>query len=39
VDIRDKEALGVTHHGLPETYDALKRQGNDAAAANLRKWL
>lgn len=39
VDLRDKEALGVTELGLDATYDALKRQGNDPAADRLRRLL
>jgi len=39
VDLRDKERLGVTEEGLPATYDALKRQGNDPAADRLRSYL
>jgi hypothetical protein len=37
IDLRDKEACGVTDEGLPETYDALRRAGNDPAADHLRK--
>ena len=37
VDLRDREALGVTSEGLPTTYDQLRRAGNDPAADRLRK--
>lgn len=37
IDVRDKEACGVTDEGLPATYDALRRGGNDPAADQLRK--
>lgn len=35
IDVRDKEACGVTDEGLPATYDALRRAGNDPAADRL----
>jgi len=37
VDLRDRDALGVTGEGLPATYDHLRRIGNDPAADRLRK--
>lgn len=37
VDLRDREALGVTSEGLDSTYDSLRRQGNDPVADRLRK--
>lgn len=37
IDVRDKEACGVTDEGLPATYDAFRRAGNDPAADQLRK--
>ena len=37
VDLRDREACGVTSDGLDATYDALRRAGNDPAADRLRK--
>ncbi|HEY7043363.1 MAG TPA: hypothetical protein VH419_06820 [Nocardioidaceae bacterium] len=37
VDLRDREALGVTSEGLDSTYDQLRRVGNDPAADRLRK--
>jgi hypothetical protein len=37
VDVRDKEALGVTEQGLDSTYNHLKRIGNDQAADRLMK--
>lgn len=37
VDLRDKEALGVTSEGLDSTYDRLRRIGNHPAADKLAK--
>jgi hypothetical protein len=37
VDLRDREALGVTSEGLDATYDHLRRIGNDPVADRLRK--
>jgi len=37
VDLRDREALGVTSEGLDSTYDSLRREGNHPAADRLRK--
>lgn len=36
IDMRDKEALGVTNEGLDSTYDSLKRQGKDDQAKRLK---
>jgi predicted RNA-binding Zn-ribbon protein involved in translation (DUF1610 family) len=36
VDMRDKEALGVTSEGLDSTYDALRKAGKDAEAKRLK---
>lgn len=36
VDLRDKEALGVTNDGLDATYDAWKKEGRDDDARKLK---